>query len=329
LDYTASGNMLSDTEQRKTTGEKKTFKLVTLVLAMFIKWAKLVKALKLLKLLQVSKIFLTFFTMALSILVYSFSFGPWFSVGFVLMLFVHEMGHVLALRQKGYKASAPIFIPMLGAMIFAPKFNNDEEEAYIGFGGPLIGGLGAAAIIALWAILPQKYEILLLIGYTAAFVNLFNMLPIRPLDGGRITRIVGGWFQWLGFIGLIGLTIMVKEPSVLLVWILVISDLNIKPSMSFWMVLLCWVGMTGLMVAGYGDQSWWWDLTDILIAGFFVLVCREAVINAEKNKEKETEKTPAPIKIRLKWFALYTVLLISLIGLMTAVTPYLPQVISK
>jgi hypothetical protein len=84
--------------------------------------AKATKLVKAIKFLKFGKMFLTFASMILSVLVYSFMLGPWFAFGFVMMLFIHEMGHIVALRVKGYNTPGPIFIPMLGAVIFAPKF---------------------------------------------------------------------------------------------------------------------------------------------------------------------------------------------------------------
>ena len=181
------------------------------------KSAKLLKVAKAIKLLKFSKILITFFSMTLSVFVYAFMRGPWFSMGFVLMLFIHEMGHVIAMRHKGYPASAPVFIPLLGAVIFAPAFKNAEEEAYIGYGGPLLGGLAALALFGLWAILPAQHPLLLMISYSAAFLNLFNLIPIRPLDGGRVTRIVGRWFKWIGVAGLILLLVVIKDPVMFLI----------------------------------------------------------------------------------------------------------------
>src|SRR3989344_3078328 len=139
-----------------TQEQKKSFRMWPFVLLM-----KSTKLFKVVKMLKFTKILITFFSMALSVFVYAFMMGPWFSIGFVLMLFIHEMGHVMALRHKGYPASAPIFIPMFGAVIFSPAFNNAEEEAYIGYGGPFIGGLAAVALFGVWAVLPTQYPLLL------------------------------------------------------------------------------------------------------------------------------------------------------------------------
>src|SRR3989344_1385694 len=154
-----------------------------LLLVLLTKSTKLVKVYKLLKLMKFTKAFMTFASMIVSAFVYSIFLGPWFAIGLMAMLFIHEMGHIIALKIKGYPAPGPVFIPMLGAVIFAPKFKHSEDEAFIGYGGPLLGGIAAVASFGLWALLPEPSEVLLLVSYIGIFLNLFNMLPIRPLDG--------------------------------------------------------------------------------------------------------------------------------------------------
>jgi len=309
--------------------KKKSFWLLPLIL--ITKSAKLIKLVKIFKLLKFTKFFITFFTMALSALVYSFMLGPWFAVGFVAMLFVHEMGHIIAMNRKGYKTSAPVFIPMLGAVIFAPEFKNSEDEAYIGFGGPFVGGLAAFAVFALWAILPQKYELLLLIGYTAAFINLFNMLPIRPLDGGRITQLIGGWFKWIGLAGLLWLTILIKEPSILLIWIVVLQDIKLQPSFKFGTAVVGVVGMAILMSLGYSDQQLWVDILDVILAcgitATFYIDMKRSFSGKSPYSDNNVckERIDAPTSIKIKWFVFYVLLLVGLIVLMSVQIQYLPQ----
>ncbi len=109
------------------------------LLAMLAKSAKL---LKLLKLLKVAKPFVLLVSMSISAIAYAFLLGPWLSILFVALLLVHEMGHVIAMKLKGYDTPTPVFIPFLGAAIFAPKFEDRDTEAFVGYGGPLLGTMG-------------------------------------------------------------------------------------------------------------------------------------------------------------------------------------------
>jgi Zn-dependent protease len=102
----------------------------------------------------------------------------------VLSIYVHEMGHVIALRRYGFKATAPMFIPGFGALIrLQQQVRNPREDAEIGLAGPIYG-LGAAAVaLAVW--FATKQPIFAAIAGVGAWINLFNLIPIGTLDGGR------------------------------------------------------------------------------------------------------------------------------------------------
>jgi Zn-dependent protease len=116
--------------------------------------------------------------------VYWSLFGWRFALGFVVSIYIHEMGHVMALRKYNIAASAPMFIPFLGAFVRMRQYpGNVGEDARVGLAGP-IWGLGSAVAAWLAAVttgLPVWYAI----AHTAAWLNLFNLLPIWQLDGGR------------------------------------------------------------------------------------------------------------------------------------------------
>ena len=116
--------------------------------------------------------------------VYWSIFGWKFALGFVLSIYIHEMGHVMALRKYNIAASAPMFIPFFGALVRMRQYpHNVGEDARVGLAGP-IWGLGSAVAAWLAAIitgLPIWYAI----AHTAAWLNLFNLLPVWQLDGGR------------------------------------------------------------------------------------------------------------------------------------------------
>jgi Zn-dependent protease len=111
-------------------------------------------------------------------------YGWKFALGFVLSIYIHEMGHVFALRKYGIAASAPMFIPFFGAMVRMKQYpHNVGEDARVGLAGP-IWGLGAAVFA--WACaLATGHPIWYAIAHTGAWINLFNLIPIWQLDGGR------------------------------------------------------------------------------------------------------------------------------------------------
>lgn len=137
-------------------------------------------------------------TMLLTIGVYTTIWGWKFAVGFVLLLLVHECGHLLVAKKFGLKVGAPVFIPFMGAFIAlkeAPK--NAWIEACVGIGGPILGSLGALLCNALGEIFNAPIFIALAsFGY---LLNLFNLTPVGMLDGGRIVSAMSRWLWLPGF----------------------------------------------------------------------------------------------------------------------------------
>lgn len=141
-------------------------------------------------------------SMIIALAFYAMAFGWQFAVGFILLLFIHEMGHVLAARMVGLKVSLPLFIPFMGAFIMLREMpRNAWIEAIVGIGGPLLGSLGALAAAGCYFLTGN--QLFLALGYTGFFLNLFNLVPIVPLDGGRIVSAISPWL-WL-----VGLAILV------------------------------------------------------------------------------------------------------------------------
>ena len=126
----------------------------------------------------------TFLSMFLSLGVYWTAFGWKFALGLVLSIYVHEMGHVAALGRFGFRATAPMFIPGVGAVVRLQQHPvNPVENSRIGLAGP-IWGLGAA-LATLLAYELTDWPVLLAIARLGAWINLFNLIPIWQLDGGR------------------------------------------------------------------------------------------------------------------------------------------------
>jgi Zn-dependent protease len=149
--------------------------------------------------LKFGKIFMTGGTMLISVVVYAWIFGWRYAVGFVALLFVHEMGHFIAARQRGLPVGAPTFIPFVGAWIEMKQMPHDAEtEAYVGMGGPLVGSLGALACYFVARDMGPDGRWLLAVAYGGFFLNLFNLIPISPLDGGRITAVLSPRLWLLG-----------------------------------------------------------------------------------------------------------------------------------
>ena len=162
------------------------------------------------------KLLTTSGSMLVSIAAYSLFFGWTFAVGFVLLLLVHEMGHVIQLRREGIKASAPMFIPFLGAVVAAKSLGeNATAEARVGLAGPVLGSLGAAALIPVYLLTGD--ELWRALAFTGFFLNLFNLLPVVPLDGGRAMAAMAPWMWFVGFAALVAVTIAFPNPILLII----------------------------------------------------------------------------------------------------------------
>jgi Zn-dependent protease len=126
----------------------------------------------------------TLLSMLATMGVYWAAWGWQFAVGFVLSIYVHEMGHVSALRHYGIRASAPMFIPFVGAFVrLRESLHSEWENAIVGLAGPLWGL--AAAVAAYVAYVTTGMPIFGGIAHAGAWLNLFNLLPVWQLDGGR------------------------------------------------------------------------------------------------------------------------------------------------
>lgn len=293
--------------------------------------ALLAKSAKLLKLLKVAKPMVLFVTMSISAIAYTFLWGPWLAILFVLLLLVHEMGHVVAMRLKGFDTPTPVFIPFLGAAIFAPKFTDRHTEAFVGFGGPVLGTVGALAVFGLYFLVPDKdtplAHILLVGSYLGVFLNLFNLLPISPLDGGRVTQATGRWFKYIGLLLLALLSIVWREPVILYIWILVLFDFESIPiQVRALLCSICWIAMATLMTLGYGEQPVWINIVDCVITAPFVALIVYSAIKQKDLPPPEKDNRPnLESGQRIQWLVLWLGLGVILIATLFFQAPLLPQ----
>ena len=160
-------------------------------------------------------------SMLITIGVYAMVWGWKFAAGFVILILLHECGHLIVAKKFGLKVSAPMFIPFVGAFILlkeAPK--NAWMEANVGIGGPMFGALAAALCHA--AGLYFDIPLLVAVAWSGYFLNLFNLAPVGMLDGGRIVTALSPWLWLPGFVLLawLGWT----RPN-MIIWILLFMSL--------------------------------------------------------------------------------------------------------
>ena len=170
------------------------------------------------------KILATAGSALVSVAAYSLLWGWQFAVGFVVLIFIHEMGHVVALRRHGIKASAPMFVPFMGAVIWARSLGDDAlTEARVGLAGPYFGAAAAAAVAIVG--LATHSGLLEALGYIGFLLNLFNLLPVVPLDGGRAMAAMAPWMWFVGFGALVTLEFITPNPILLIICVVAGYDL--------------------------------------------------------------------------------------------------------
>ncbi len=132
--------------------------------------------------------------LAFSLGIWSFFMGSWtMGLGVIALITVHEVGHMIAARRLGLKASLPEFTPV-GAFVEVSGVKSLADETYIKLAGPLVGGLASIATMAVgfWLSLPAMFEV----GLFGVFLNLINLIPLDPLDGGALGQSFGR-FAWI------------------------------------------------------------------------------------------------------------------------------------
>jgi Zn-dependent protease len=165
----------------------------------------------------------TALSMVISVGVYAIFFGWWFAVGFVVLIFIHEMGHVIVLKAQGVKASAPMFIPLMGAFV---KIEGEQrsvaQEAVSALAGPIAGTIGTIAVLAVAESSGSLF--MQALAYTGFFLNLFNLFPVLPLDGGRVA---GALHPAIWIAGLAGAAVfMILRPSPILIFVLAMGGIE-------------------------------------------------------------------------------------------------------
>ena len=281
----------------------------------------------------------TFLSMALSIFIYAWFFGFWLSFLFMVLVLVHEMGHVFACRIKKMESSPPVFVPFLGAFITSPDLESDrEKEAFVGFGGPFLGTLGALALFGLWIVLPSHPPVMLAASCLATFMNLFNFIPVRPLDGGRVAQIISDWSKYLGLVILVGFIMITVSPILWFVWVLFLSSIRMKIKLRIWFGFI----LEALMILHFfilwylgAGVTFFWFACIIFVTWINLSRMRQYVAYKYmlKHKDKLTEETlkkveaalavptkkelpRAPMGVRVKWFCYYVGFLIFTLFLM-------------
>lgn len=184
-------------------------------LAAFFKWGIL--------LLKFAKLGPTLISMVVALFFYTLFFGWQFAIGVVLLILVHETGHVVVSRAQGIPMSLPVFLGPFGAFTRPGRpFRDARQEAIIAIGGPVFG-TAAAFVCFLWALtIPSGsfHFLLLALAYFGCFLNLFNLIPMSPLDGGRVANAISKWMNVVGIAVMVVVALWLSNPFAIIILIL-------------------------------------------------------------------------------------------------------------
>src|SRR5436190_74068 len=177
-----------------------------------------------LKALSLGKLLLTFGTMFGTILFYAGRNGWAFGAGFVLLLLIHELGHAVAIRGAGLRAGYPVFIPGFGALIALKDQPRDPRvEAEIAIAGPVAGAVASLATAALYLVSRDRF--FLALASFGFMLNLFNMTPLSPLDGGRVAKLFSRRAWIAGVAILIVLFVITQTPLLILIGVMAVMNM--------------------------------------------------------------------------------------------------------
>jgi Zn-dependent protease len=173
-------------------------------------------------LLKFKSLALTFVTTGITVVFYAQLFGWWFAVGIVLLILIHEFGHLIVARLLGMPVSMPVLIPFLGAFVSMKQSPRTvAQEAQMAIGGPILGSIAAALCYVGYLQSPDSSTGGLLLGlaYFGFLINLFNLVPVTPLDGGRVLSLLSKWFNVAGLLIAVALLLFgsFRSPVLILV----------------------------------------------------------------------------------------------------------------
>ena len=178
-----------------------------------LKWGAKLKGLLLV--LPKLKLLTTSASMLASVAAYALIWGWRFAAGFVALLFVHELGHYIQLRREGVRPTFMVFIPFLGAAVGTRSLGGSAiAEARVGLAGPILGSLACAALLPVAAATDDPFWYALV--FTGFFLNLFNLIPLVPFDGGRAMAAMAPWMWFAGFAAMVAFFVAFPNPILIL-----------------------------------------------------------------------------------------------------------------
>lgn len=265
--------------------------------------------------------FVLFVSAFVYFLLHAIEKGVIFAGLLVTTLIIHESGHFLATLWCRFRPHWPWFAPFIGALMRLARVISRAQEAIIACGGPLVGSTvaGLSLVVLLNAPLSEEVaKVLHAFVVIGAFLNWFNLIPIPPLDGGRMTQASHWIFQVFGFALLLLLSWFFRQPIFLIVWMVVVIDRFMEyPLWRFLFALLLLCAFAAALLAGVGEASMSAveNIAFFLFAVFLVVMCRprdlprpSTLFKKDKDIPPPLPQLPVPERIfwGVAWFVLFS-----------------------
>ena len=167
--------------------------------------------------LKFKGLWFTVISTGVTALIYAQLFGWAFGVGIVLLILIHESGHVVVARIMGLPVTLPVMIPFLGAFVsMKQQPRSVAQESIMAIGGPVLGSIAAGLCYVGYLAMPDSStgQLLRALAYFGFLINLFNLIPLTPLDGGRVTSLLSKWFNVAGLLIAAGLLLFEMQSGI-------------------------------------------------------------------------------------------------------------------
>jgi putative peptide zinc metalloprotease protein len=244
------------------------------------KWMLLALGFKLLKSVQVVKVAL----IATSVGAYSILFSLEFALALIGVLIFHEYGHLRAMKKFGIPTKGMYLIPFVGGLAVGDSPKTRWQDVYISMMGPIYGLIMTIVFYLVYLLTGSHFAGL--VASVSALVNLFNLIPVHPLDGGRVVKslVFSGRSKFaliiLLFISSVCLVVAWKLGLMFLLFFIVLGVIDILTS---WQISLA-EDITPLKPYGIFYSIAWYLLTAVAFVALIFLIAADNLPGSEIAK---------------------------------------------
>lgn len=234
-----------------------------------------------------------------------------FAIGLAIVIFIHEIGYFFALYKRGYNVSASYSVPSFGVQTVVPNYKSREDEAFVAMTGSVFGTIATILVFIFWYVTPDKgsdfAQVLLRVSYTSILINIFNLIPVRPLDGGKIMHAVGLSIEHIGLGVLAGyILIDLNTPMLLVIWLIVFMELpKMDMKIKTYTITIAYAAMSIYMIATNQGLA---QTVVLIVFGAFIVVHQFLRLKYRRLIEDKIELPQLATSKRVRVFVYYVLL---------------------